>query len=110
MGWTESSHISSLRNKIETSHGVVVAEHPLLGMPGFVQDLIAGQTEDEAVEQFEQENRMAERAARLNRDGIVFASWLVVNEGYAETRFEERATYAERMKEFGIPAYDRGGH
>src|SRR4029077_11854247 len=42
------------------------AKHPLLGMPGFVHDLIAGRTEPEAVERFEQENRMAERAGRLD--------------------------------------------
>ena len=53
-----------------------VAKHPLLGMPGFVKDLIAGRTEREAVERFEQENRMAERAGRLSREGALFASWL----------------------------------
>jgi hypothetical protein len=37
-----------------------VAEHPRLGMPGFVHDLIAGRTEQEAVERFEQENRMGD--------------------------------------------------
>ena len=46
-----------------------VAKHPLMGMPSFVQDLVAGQTEDEATERFECENRMAERAAQLSRDG-----------------------------------------
>jgi tetratricopeptide (TPR) repeat protein len=68
-----------------------------------VQDLIAGRTEDEAVARFEQENRMAERAARLSRNGVVFASWLVANQGLAKTTFEERATFAETMKEFGVP-------
>lgn len=81
-----------------------VAKHPLMGMPSFVQDLIAGRTEDEAVARFEQENRMAERAARLSRDGVGFASWLVANQGLAKTTFEERATFAETMKEFGVPA------
>jgi tetratricopeptide (TPR) repeat protein len=80
-----------------------VSRHPLLGMPSFVQDLIAGRTEDEAVARFEQENRMAERAARLSRNGVVFASWLVANQGLAKTTFEERATFAETMKEFGVP-------
>jgi hypothetical protein len=41
-----------------------VAKHPLLGMPGFVNDLIAGRTEHEAVERFERENRMAEHCER----------------------------------------------
>ena len=81
-----------------------MAKHPLLGMPGFVQDLLAGHTEQEAVEHFEQENRMAERAGRLNRDGTIFASSLFVNESYAATSFEDRAAYAERIKDFGIPA------
>jgi hypothetical protein len=52
-------------------------------MPGFAQDLLAGHTEQEAVERFEQENRMAERAGRLNRDGTIFASSLFVNESYS---------------------------
>ena len=60
-----------------------MAKHPLLGMPGFAQDLLAGHTEQEAVERFEQENRMAERAGRLNRDGTIFASSLFVNESYS---------------------------
>lgn len=41
-----------------------VAKHPLLGMPGFVNELIAGHTESEAIERFERENRMPERAYR----------------------------------------------
>lgn len=81
-----------------------VAKHPLLGMPSFVHDLLARRTEGEAVARFEQENRMAERVARLNRDGVVFASWLVANQGLAKTTFEERVAFAETMKEFGVPA------
>jgi tetratricopeptide (TPR) repeat protein len=81
-----------------------VAKHPLMGMPSFVQDLIAGRTENEATERFERENRMAERAASLSRDGILFASWLFSNQGLAATTYEERATFAETMKDFGMPA------
>ena len=40
-----------------------ISEHPLLGIPGFVKDVIAGRTEGEAVEHFERKNKMAERAA-----------------------------------------------
>ena len=76
-----------------------VAGHPLLGMLGFVNDLIAGRTEREAAERFEQENRMAERAGRLNREGSLFASWLFTNKGVAATSFENRAEFAERVKE-----------
>jgi len=54
-----------------------VAKHPLPGMPGFVHDLVAGRTEQEAVERFKQENRMGERAGRLGRHGILFASALL---------------------------------
>jgi tetratricopeptide (TPR) repeat protein len=75
-----------------------VAGHPLLGMLGFVTDLIAGRTEHEATERFEQENRMAERAGRLNREGSLFASWLFANKGIAATTFENRAEFAERIK------------
>ena len=75
-----------------------VAGHPLLGMLGFVADLIAGRTEHEATERFEQENRMAERAGRLNREGSLFASWLFANKGIAATTFENRAEFAERIK------------
>ena len=80
-----------------------VKNHPLIGISGFVQDLIAGRTEDEAVARFERENRMAERAARLNRDGIVFASWLFSNQGLAKTTFGERAEFANMMEDFGVP-------
>jgi hypothetical protein len=73
-------------------------------MPGFVHDLIAGRTEQEAVERFEQENRMGERAGRLSRDGILFASWLFSNHGLAAITFEDRAAFAETMQDFGIPA------
>ena len=75
------------------------AGHPLLGMLGFVNDLIGGRTEHEATERFEQENRMAERAGRLNREGSLFASWLFTNKGIAATSFESRADFAERIKE-----------
>ncbi len=77
-----------------------VEKHPLLGMPDFVNDLIAGRTELQAVEHFEQENRMAERAGRLNREGTLFASWLFTSEGAAMTTFEDRAEFAEEMKDF----------
>jgi len=80
-----------------------VKKHPLIGIPGFVQDLIAGMTEDEAVARFEHDNWMAERAARLSHDGVVFASWLVANQGLAKTTFEERGEFAENMKDFGVP-------
>src|SRR5262249_23356414 len=62
-----------------------VAKHPLLSMMGFVNDLIAGLTEREAVEHFERENRMAERAGRLSREGMLFASWLFAMQGVAAT-------------------------
>jgi tetratricopeptide (TPR) repeat protein len=81
-----------------------VAKHPLLGMPSFVRDLMAGRAERKAVERFEQGNRMAERAALLDRNGILFASWLFSNNGLAATTFEDRAAFAETMQEFGIPA------
>jgi tetratricopeptide (TPR) repeat protein len=80
------------------------AKHPLLGMPGFVNDLIAGRTEHEAVEHFERENRMAERAGRLSREGTLFASWLFATEGVAATAFDNRVGYAEKMKDFGMAA------
>lgn len=80
-----------------------VEKHPLLGMPIFVNDLLAGRMEEDAVQHFEQENRMAERAGRLTRDGILFASWLFANGSYSATTFEDRATFAETMKEFGMP-------
>jgi tetratricopeptide (TPR) repeat protein len=75
-----------------------VAGHPLLGMLGFVNDLIDGRTEHEATERFEQENRMAERASRLNREGALFASWLYTNKGVAATAYEMRVEFAEHMK------------
>jgi hypothetical protein len=74
--------------------------HPLLGMQGFVNDLIAGRTEREAVERFEGENRMAERAGRLNREGTQFASWLFTSKGIAATAFENRVEFAETIKDF----------
>jgi tetratricopeptide (TPR) repeat protein len=83
-----------------------VAKHPLLGMPGFVNDLIAGRTEHEAVERFERENRMAERAGRLSREGTLFASWLFATQGLAATTFEDRVVFAETVKEFGMAAPD----
>ena len=76
-----------------------VADHPLLGMLGFVKDLISGRTEREATERFEEVNRMAERADRLNREGSLFSSWLFTNKGVAATSFENRAEFAERIKE-----------
>jgi len=79
-----------------------MAKHPLLGMPGFVQDLLAGRTEQEAVEHFEQESRMAERAARLNQDGTVFASWLFTNQSYVARGYNDRAAYAKTIEEFGM--------
>ncbi len=79
-----------------------VAKHPLLGMPGFVNDLIAGRTEDEAVEHFERENRMAERAGRLSREGTLFASWLFADQGIAATTFANRIAFADTMKDFGM--------
>jgi tetratricopeptide (TPR) repeat protein len=75
-------------------------KHPLLGMPDFVNDLIAGHTELQAVEHFEQENRMAERARQLNREGTLFAGWLFTSEGAAMTTFEDRAEFGEEMKDF----------
>jgi tetratricopeptide (TPR) repeat protein len=81
-----------------------VAKHPLLGMPGFVDELIARRTEHEAVEHFERENRMAERAGRLSREGTLFASWLFATEGLAATSFENRAVFGETMKDFGMAA------
>ena len=78
------------------------AKHPLLGMPGFVNDLIAGRTEHEAVEHFEQENMMSERAGRLSREGTLFASWLFATKGIAATTFKNRVAFAETMKDFGI--------
>lgn len=83
-----------------------VAKHPLLGMPGFVNDLIGGRTEHEAVERFERENRMADRAGRLNREGTLFASWLFATECLAATTFEDRVAFAETMKEFGMASPD----
>jgi tetratricopeptide (TPR) repeat protein len=81
-----------------------VAKHPLLGMPGFVNDLIAGRTEQEAVEHFEQENKMAERAGQLTREGRLFASWLFAIKGVARTTLENRVAFAEGMKDFGVAA------
>ena len=81
-----------------------VSKHPLLGMPGFVNDLIAGRTEHEAIEHFERENRMAERAGRLSSEGTLFASWLFATEGVAATTFENRADFAERLTDFGMAA------
>ena len=80
----------------------LVAEHPLQGMPSFVNDLIAGCTVQQAVEHFERENRMAERAARLNREGSLFASWLFATEGLAATTFENRVEFAKKIEVFGI--------
>jgi hypothetical protein len=79
----------------------LVAKHPLLGMADFVNDLIAGRTERQAVEHFEQENRMAERAGRLSREGALFASWLFSNDGVAATSFENRSEFAEDIKDLG---------
>lgn len=59
------------RDRVLARH---VAQHPLLRMPDFVNDLIAGRTEQEAAEHFERENRMAERVGRLSREGALFAS------------------------------------
>src|ERR1019366_7388758 len=64
-----------------------VAKHPLLGMPSFVNDLLAGRTENEAAERFERENRMADRVGRLNREGRLFASSLFAIKGLAATTF-----------------------
>jgi hypothetical protein len=75
-------------------------------MPGFVNDLVAGGTEHEAVERFERENRMAARAGRLNREGTLFASGLFATEGLAATTFEDRVAFAETMKKFGMAAPD----
>jgi tetratricopeptide (TPR) repeat protein len=84
-----------------------VAGHPLLGTLGFVNDLIAARTEHEATERFEQENRMAERAGRLNREGSLFASWLFTNKGIAATSFDRRAEFAEHIKDVvGMSAAD----
>jgi len=69
-----------------------------------VNDLIAGRTEHEAVEHFERENRMAERAGPLSREGTLFASWLFATEGIAATTFENRVAFAARMKDFGMAA------
>jgi hypothetical protein len=63
-----------------------------------VNDLIAGRTEHEATERFEQENRMSERASRLSREGSLVASWLYANKGIAATTFEKRAEFAERIE------------
>ena len=82
----------------------VVAEHPLLGMPSFVNDLIAGCTEQVAVDHFERENRMAERAGRLSREGSLFASWLFATEGRAATTFENRVEFAKEIEVFGLAA------
>ena len=46
-------------------------------------------------EHFEQENRMAERAGRLSREGALFASWLFANKSVAATSFENRVEFAE---------------
>lgn len=81
-----------------------VVKHPLLGMLGFVNDLIAGRTEHEAVEHFERDNRMAERAGRLSQEGTLFASWLFATKGIAATTFENRLAFAERTKDFGMAA------
>jgi hypothetical protein len=75
-------------------------------MPSFVNDLIAGRTEHDAVERFERENRMAERAGRLSREGTLFASWLFATESLAATTFEDRVAFAETIKEFGMAAPD----
>lgn len=81
-----------------------VAKHPLLGMPDFVNDLNAGRTDEEAILRFEQANLMADRAGRLSRDGILFASWLFANQSVASTAYEDRTAFAERLKDFGIQA------
>jgi tetratricopeptide (TPR) repeat protein len=81
-----------------------VAAHPLLGIRGFIDDLIAGHTVDEGVERFERENHMAKRAARLNHEGILYASWLFATDSAAATAFEDRAAFAETAQDFGIPA------
>jgi tetratricopeptide (TPR) repeat protein len=81
-----------------------VAAHPLLGIRGFVDDLISGHPVDNAVERFERENHMAERAARLNREGILYASWLFATDSAAATKFEDRAAFAEGTHDFGMPA------
>ena len=103
-GWISDSQTLARGAETKTSQRGV-AGHPLLGMPGFVNDLIAGRTEREAAERFERENRMAERAARLNREGTLFASWLFTNKGVAATSFEDRAEFAETHEGFvGMPA------
>jgi len=73
-------------------------------MLGFVNDLIAGRAEHEAVEHFERENRMAERTGRLSREGALFASWLFATKGLAATTFENRVPFAESMKVLGMDA------
>jgi len=55
---------------------------------------------------FERDNNMAERAARLNREGMLFASWLFATDGLAATAFEDRVAFAETMQEFGMAAPD----
>jgi hypothetical protein len=79
-----------------------VAEHPLLGIRGFIDDLIAGRTVDDAVDRFERENQMAQRAAQLNREGALYASWLFANQGYAATTYENRRAHAENIRDFGM--------
>lgn len=81
-----------------------LVNHPLLGMLGFVNDLVAGRAEHEAVEHFERENRMPERAGRLSREGVLVASWLIATEGIAATTFENREAFAESIKVFGMDA------
>jgi tetratricopeptide (TPR) repeat protein len=81
-----------------------VAAHPLLGIRAFIDDLIAGRTVDDAVERFERENHMAERATRLNREGILYASWLFATDSTAATTFEDRAAFGETAHDFGMPA------
>jgi hypothetical protein len=81
-----------------------VADHPLLGIRGFIGDLVAGCTVDEAVERFERQNQMAERAAQLNREGLLYASWLFATQSFAATTYEDRRVHAERQPDFGMDA------
>ena len=81
-----------------------VGDHPLLGMPAFLDSLSVGTSPEEAVLAFEDANEMRERAQRLGPDGHLFAGSLYAQDSIAQTTVEGRKKFAQITQEFGLEA------
>jgi tetratricopeptide (TPR) repeat protein len=92
------------------SRSAEIENHPLAGVPSFVDSVAAGTTPSEAQADFENANRMVERMSGVSAEGKLVASWLYIVEvpmEIGESDYEQFALGMSRF-EFSSATFAKG--